>query len=65
MKVVTTYKRMNPDTIHGNMITIQTVYSSFDDREIDALEDKFKRTIAAGIVAEYKLEDIRKEQDHE
>ena len=63
MKVVTTYKRMNPDTIHGYMIIIQTLYSSFDSGEIDALEDSLKNNIGAGIVNEYKY-DV-KEQENE
>lgn len=62
MRTETTYKRLNPDTIHGDMIIIQTLYSSFDSEEIDALEDSLKNHIGAGIVNEYKY-DI-KEQEH-
>lgn len=63
MVAETTYKRMNPDTVNGNMIILQTVYSSFDRDEIDALEKTFKKNIGTGLITEYKYGE--EEQEHE
>lgn len=50
MKCVTTYERLMPDTICGEGIKLTQVYSSFDIREIDELEENLKKTIGNGVV---------------
>ena len=45
-----TYKRNMPDTVHGHSLTITKVYTSFDQAEIDTMEDWAKEMIGAGIV---------------
>ena len=56
MRIFTQYKRENPDTIHGEKITVIQTYSSFDKNEIDKLEQDFKKYIGDGLVAELKGE---------
>lgn len=45
-----TYKRNEPNTIHGHSLTITKVYTSFDQAEIDTMEDWAKEMIGDGIV---------------
>lgn len=59
MKCLTTYQRLNPDTVCGEIIIVTQRYTSFDAREIDILEERFKHTIGSGIMSEYTI----KEQD--
>ena len=56
MKVFIQYKRENPDTILGEKITLIQTYSSFNQDEIDELEQDFKENIGNGIMAEMKGE---------
>lgn len=46
MKVYQTWKRHEPDTVHGESITIVTTYSSFKKEEIDQLQEQ----LPSGIV---------------
>lgn len=57
MKVHTSFKRTEPDTISGESIVLTTVYSSFDSTEIDKLEEQFRQRIGSGIIGEVKLND--------
>lgn len=57
MKVHTSFKRMEPDTISGESIVLTTVYSSFDSAEIDKLEEQFRKRIGSGIIGEVNLDD--------
>lgn len=59
MKCLTTYQRLNPDTVCGEIIIVTQRYTSFDAREIDILEERFKKTIGSAIMSEYTI----KEQD--
>lgn len=59
MKCLTTYQRLNPDTVCGEIIIVTQRYTSFDAREIDILEERFRKTIGSGITSEYAI----KEQD--
>ena len=59
MKCLTTYQRLNPDTVCGEIIIVTQRYTSFDVKEIDILEERFKKTIGSGIMSEYTI----KEQD--
>ena len=67
MKCVTTYERLMPDTICGEGIKLTQVYTSFDIREIDELEENLKRLLVAVLylsarrVAMQIIIDIRKE----
>jgi len=54
MKCVTTYERLMPDTICGEGIKLTQVYTSFDIREIDELEESLKKAIGSGVVFECK-----------
>lgn len=54
MKCVTTYDRLMPDTICGEGIKLTQVYTSFDIREIDELEENLKKAIGSGVVFECK-----------
>lgn len=56
MKVHTSFKRTEPDTISGESIVLTTVYSSFDSTEIDKLEEQFRKNIGSGIIGEVKLD---------
>ena len=59
MKCLTTYQRLNLDAVCGETIIVTQRYTSFDVREIDILEERFKKTIGSGIMSEYAI----KEQD--
>ena len=59
MKCLTTYQRLNPDTVCGEIIIVTQRYTSFDVKEIDILEERFKKTIGSAIMSEYAI----KEQD--
>lgn len=66
MKVFTTFRRLMPTTVDGEIIKVTTYYSSFDGAEIDRLHEDLKNTIGAGVVTEFvpdKLKDpeFRKE----
>lgn len=54
MKCVTTYERLMPDTISGEGIKLTQIYTSFDVREIDELEENLKKAIGSGVVLECK-----------
>lgn len=54
MKLFTQYKRENPDTIVGEKITITQTYSSFNQEEIDKLEQECKEHIGNGLMTELK-----------
>ncbi len=53
MKVFTTFKRLMPTTVDGEIIQVITYYSSFDGAEIDKLQEDLKNTIGAGVVTEF------------
>ena len=55
MKLQAKYKRHLPDTILGEKIEVTYIYSSFDGREIDAVEEQLKQTIGDGIIGEVEL----------
>ena len=40
MKVHTSFQRHEPDTIRGEAISVTQVFSSFDKREIDMLQNQ-------------------------
>ena len=52
MKMQINYKRHLPDTLLGEKLEVTYVYSSFDGREIDKLEEKLQAQIGAGIIAD-------------
>lgn len=53
MKVFTTFKRLMPTTVDGEVIKVTTYYSSFDGAEIDKLQEDLRNTIGAGVVTEF------------
>lgn len=55
MKCLTTYQRLNPDTVCGEIIIVTQRYTSFEKKEIDILEERFKKTIGSGIRSEYAI----------
>jgi hypothetical protein len=54
MKCLTTYERLEPDTVRGECIKLTQVYTSFDARDIDELEEHFKKAIGSGVVFEFR-----------
>lgn len=58
MKVFTTFKRLMPTTLDGEIIRVTTYYSSFDGEEIDKLQEDLKNTIGAGVVTEFVPNDM-------
>lgn len=55
MKLQVHYKRHDPDTILGEKLEVTYVYSSFDSREIDAVEDQMREKIGDGIIGEVEM----------
>lgn len=55
MKTITTYRRNPSDTVCGESITLTVRYSSFDKKEIDKLEEKFKEEIGYMQISEGKF----------
>jgi hypothetical protein len=45
------YRRLNPTTTGGDAIIVSYVFSSFDTKEINAMEEKLKEEVGSGIVA--------------
>ena len=58
MKVFTTFKRLMPTTLDGEITRVTTYYSSFDGEEIDKLQEDLKNTIGAGVVTEFVPNDM-------
>ena len=58
MKVFTTFKRLMPTTLDGEIIRVTTYFSSFDEAEIDKLQEDLKNTIGAGVVTEFVPNDM-------
>lgn len=46
------YERLDPDTVHGHMIRVIHLYSSFNKEDMDILEDELEKSIGAGIGGE-------------
>ena len=44
MKTTMTWQRLNPDTLSGERLKVTIVYSSFDAREIDELQNTMPGT---------------------
>ena len=61
MKLNVSYHRKHPDTINGDQIEIVYRYSSFDQREIDAVENWARKDIGLGITANLEITDLGKE----
>ena len=45
MRVITTWRRGDGDTIHGDSITITYTYTSFKKEEIDAIQEECERSV--------------------
>lgn len=60
MKCVTHYEHKQANTTNGQYIIVTSIYSSFDENEINALEEKLKDTIGSGVVSEFDLESVSK-----
>lgn len=45
-------QRLEPDTVHGEKLEVAIVYSSFDKREIDEMQENIPAAIAAGLFEE-------------
>jgi hypothetical protein len=52
MKITTTYRRTNPSSIAGDTIVVTTTYSSFNQQEIDDLEEKLKAQVGYCLIQE-------------
>lgn len=55
MKITTTYRRTNPSSIAGDTIVVTTTYSSFNQQEIDDLEEKLKENVGYCLVLEGEI----------
>lgn len=60
MKCLTTYQRLNPDAVCGEIIVVTQRYTSYDVREIDILEERFMKSIGSGIMSEYTIKEQEK-----
>lgn len=54
-RVQTTYYRAKPDTVSGESIVVTTVYSSWNAKEIDVLQESFRQTIGNGLITEMEV----------
>lgn len=63
MKCFTSYERHNPNTVNGETIVVTQVYSSFDKKEIDVLENDLRLSIGDGVKMEFKY--VAKEESAE
>ena len=55
MKLQINYKRHDPDTLLGEKLEVTYVYSSFDSREIDAIEEQVRQQIGDGLIGDIEL----------
>ena len=55
MKIQVKYKRHLPDTILGEKLEVTYVYSSFDGREVDAMEEQVRKAIGDGLIGEVEI----------
>lgn len=58
MKISAHYVRKDPDTVMGHKVVVTTVYSSFDIREIDIIEDSLRAQYGGGVVSEVDMAEI-------
>ena len=63
MKCFTSYERHNPNTVNGETIVVTQVYSSFDKKEMDVLENDLRLSIGDGVKMEFKY--VAKEESAE
>ena len=56
MTCFTQYQRYDPDSVSGHKIVITQTYMSYNEHEIDKLEEVLRETIGSGLVAEVKGE---------
>ena len=55
MKLQVNYKRHLPDTILGEKLEVTYIYSSFDGREVDAMEEQVRKAIGDGLIGEMEV----------
>lgn len=53
MKVMTTFRRLDPNTADGHIIMVTTCFSSFDEKEMDKLQEDLRNTIGVGVVTDF------------
>ena len=63
MKCFTSYARYNPNTVRGETIVVTQVYSSFDKKEMDILENDLRLSIGDGVNMDFKY--VAKEESAE
>ena len=63
MKCFTSYERYNPNTVRGETIVVTQVYSSFDKKEMDILENDLRLSIGDGVNMDFKY--VTKEESVE
>lgn len=54
MTCFTQYQRYDPDSVSGHKIVVTQTYSSYNEHEIDKLEETLRNTIGCGLIAEVK-----------
>ena len=52
MKLQTTFRRLNPNTINGEQLVVTFHYYSYDKREIDLLEKDFREQLGDGTIVD-------------
>ena len=52
MTCLTQYQRYDPDTVSGHKIVVTQTYSSYNEHEIDKLEETLRNTIGLGLITE-------------
>lgn len=63
MKCFTSYQRLKPDTINGEVLVVSTQYTTFDIEEMNKFEESLRNTIGCGIMTEIKAESEVKPND--
>ena len=52
MKETVTWKRLDADTVNGHTLQVTTTYSSFDQAEIDKLQELIAKKVGQMLVVE-------------
>lgn len=50
-------KRLAPSTAKGEMLVLETVYSSFNKAEIDWIEEQYNGSIGTGLIQQFEVKE--------
>lgn len=57
VNVITSYHRADPDTATGYKVILTQVFCSYDEKEIDAIENAFKKQYGSGTIIKCEITD--------